>query len=220
MKNFNILDYDCVIFDCDGVLLDINKQKIEAFKHSVEGYPLEIVSSFGEYCANSFGVSRYVKFKDFFRLFANEDFDENKYQLMLKNYSEICMLHYLKCEIIEDVEILLENLRLNNIKLFVASGSDQNELRKVFDIRNLKYYFEKIYGSPTPKEKIISEIINDNNFEKILFIGDAISDMNAAVSCNIDFIYMSMYTVQSTSQHDICINNSIKHIKRIDELFF
>ena len=73
--NSQVLDnYDLVIFDCDGVLIDVNLLKCEAFGKAVEGYSSEIVVNFIDYCKKTFGVSRYIKFKEFFSEFAKEPF--------------------------------------------------------------------------------------------------------------------------------------------------
>jgi phosphoglycolate phosphatase-like HAD superfamily hydrolase len=76
---------------------------------------------------------------------------------------------------------------------YVASGSEQSELIEVFSKRNLDIYFDGIYGSPESKSSLVSNIIRGNSRKAVMF-GDAISDMNAALDNNIDFIAYLPYS--------------------------
>lgn len=200
--------YDIVIFDCDGVLLDTNYLKIEAFGKAVEEYPLNIVDKFKEHCKLTFGISRYIKFKEFFSDFAKEPFDENKYNHLLNNYASLCSKLYTKAEFTPGSVELLSRLNCKNRKLFVASGSDEIELRDCFQKRNISKYFCGIYGSPKTKNKCIEEILLINPNKSVVFIGDSLSDMNSAIENRIDFIYMSQFTVQSKEQDEQCRNGA------------
>lgn len=202
LNSFN--QYDLVIFDCDGVLIDSNLLKCEAFGKSVSEYQDNIVESFVDHCKKTFGVSRYVKFKEFFNEFAIEPFDDTKYQLFLKRYANLCKELYYEAYLTPSVERVLSLLNDSGYKLFVASGSDEKELIEVFENRNLINYFIKVYGSPKKKTECVSEILENNPGLKAIFIGDALSDLKVSKEHNLDFIYMSKYTVQSKEQDQVC----------------
>jgi phosphoglycolate phosphatase-like HAD superfamily hydrolase len=212
--------YDIIIFDCDGVLIDINLLKCEAFGKAVEGYPTEVVESFVNHCKKTFGVSRYVKFKEFFSDFAKEPFQEKNYKGLLNNYANICKKNYEDANITQGCENLLEELYNLNKKLFVASGSDEAELNEVFINRNLSKYFTGIYGSPKTKIECASVILNNNPDKRSVFIGDALADMKTAKEHGIDFIYMSRYTVQSEKQDFICRKSAKLVINTLEELTY
>lgn len=202
LNSFN--QYDLVIFDCDGVLIDSNLLKCEAFGKSVSEYPDNIVESFVDHCKKTFGVSRYIKFREFFNEFAIERFDEKKYKLFLNRYTNLCKELYHEADLTPSVERALSLLKDSGYKLFVASGSDEKELIEVFKKRNLINYFINVYGSPKKKTECVSEILENNPGLKAVFIGDALSDLKVSKEHNLDFIYMSKYTVQSEEQDKIC----------------
>ena len=210
--------YDIIIFDCDGVLIDVNLLKCEAFGKAVEEYPQEIVQGFVRHCKNTFGVSRYVKFKEFFSHFAKIPFQEDKYNTFLINYSNICKEMYQSANITPGCECLLEKLLNSNKSLYVASGSDEKELNEAFICRNLNKYFKGIYGSPRTKAECTSIILNENLNKKAVFIGDAISDMRTAKLFNIDFIYMSQFTVHCVENYMKCKEKAIKVIENLEDL--
>lgn len=218
MKSSFLSQYDVIIFDCDGVIIDVNQLKCEAFGKAVEGYSPEIVKEFIDHCKNTFGVSRYVKFKEFFSDFAKEPFQEDKYNMFLNNYSNICKEVYGYAEITPGTESLLFELLNQNKKIYVASGSDEKELNEVFMNRNLSKYFNGIYGSPKTKLECTSIILNNQPNERAVFIGDALSDMRTAKEHGIDFIYMSKYTVQSVEQDQICRNGAEMVVSSLEEL--
>lgn len=217
--NSQVLEYyDIVIFDCDGVLIDVNLLKCKAFGNSVEDYPSDIVADFVNHCRNTFGVSRYVKFKEFFSDFAKEPFNEEKYNLFLSNYSSICKKMYQYADITPGAEQLLMKLLNSNKGLYIASGSDQVELNEIFEKRGLNQYFKGIYGSPKTKSECTSLILEKNLNKKAVFIGDALSDMKTAKEYNLDFIYMSSFTVQSKEQDELCRNEATMVISTLEEL--
>jgi phosphoglycolate phosphatase-like HAD superfamily hydrolase len=217
--NSNLLSqYDIIIFDCDGVLMDVNLLKCEAFGKAVEGYPFEIVENFINYCRKTFGVSRYIKFKEFLSEFAKEPFTQDKYNFLLNKYANICREIYKFANITPGCEKLLIELCSLNKDIYVASGSDEKELREVFINRNLSSFFKGIYGSPKTKSECTSIIFNNNPNKNVVFIGDALSDMKTANEHDIDFIYMSKYTVQTEEQDLLCKSRAKMVINTLEEL--
>jgi HAD superfamily hydrolase (TIGR01549 family) len=217
--NLSFLDhYEIIIFDCDGVLINSNFLKCEAFGKAVDGYSSEIVENFVNHCRRTFGISRYVKFKEFICDFAKESFNEEKYNILLNNYSTICKEIYRFADITPGCESLMLELYSLNKKLYVASGSDEQELNEVFLDRNLSKYFNGIYGSPKTKLECTSIILKNHSNKNAVFIGDSLSDMKAARENNLDFIYMSRFTVQSDEQDLLCKNGAKMVINTLEEL--
>lgn len=216
----NLLNqYDVVIFDCDGVLIDINRLKCEAFGLAVNEYPAEIVDSFVIHCKETFGISRYVKFKEFFSDFANEAFQEQKYNRFLRTYSKICSQGYKDAELTPRCEQLLNHLYHLEKTLYVISGSDEAELNEVFTDRNLNKYFNGIFGSPKSKIEYTSHILEKHPYAKAVFIGDSFADMLAAQRNNIDFIYMYKFTMHSQAKDRQCRKGAKLTIRTLEDLF-
>ena len=57
----DINKYDCFIFDCDGVILDSNKIKTEAFFSLALPYGKGIAKLLVDYHTQNGGISRYLK---------------------------------------------------------------------------------------------------------------------------------------------------------------
>jgi len=206
----NISNYETIILDCDGVIFDSNYLKIDAFQDALKAYNEVIVDSFLEYFKNNFGTSRYSLSKVFIEEFLNIDFDENLYQEILDNYSKNCVSLYNKANTTKNFFQFIEKYKYKN--LFVASGSDQEELREVFEQRDLSQYFIEILGSPEKKSNIVKNIVSINI--NTVMIGDAMSDLLAAKENNIDFIFMKDYSTNKKMKQD----NSIISIQNLGDL--
>jgi len=204
----SINDYEVIILDCDGVIFDSNSLKIDAFRKVLERYDAKVVEEFINYFKNNFGTSRYSLAKVFIEIFLKEEFDENKYRDILERYGQECVNLYQDAKFTDD---LIKFLNKHQDKyLYVASGGDDLELKKVFIQRGIVQYFKGIYGSPTQKSELVENICNQNADKKILMIGDAKSDLLASRVNGIDFIFMKDFSTSQEMKDDmelISINN-------------
>ena len=83
-------DYYSYIFDCDGVILDSNKIKTEAFREVLKDESYEDIESFIKYHESNQGINRYEKFKYFFEQIKNINNYDKKYNDLLNKFSSIC----------------------------------------------------------------------------------------------------------------------------------
>lgn len=202
----NLNQYKTIILDCDGVIFDSNSLKLNAFREALSEFDKSVVDNFIEYFQNNFGTSRYNLTKVFITEFLNIKFDENIYNRILNKYGENCKYLYKEAMYTKSLLVFLDKYK--NKKMYIASGSDQEELREVFISRNLNGYFIDIFGSPVKKSVLVNNIMSIN--ENAVMIGDAKSDMNAAKDNGIDFIFMSKYSTNKEMKQDknlLSINN-------------
>jgi len=199
--------YETIILDCDGVIFDSNKLKVNAFRNTLRNYNEDIVNSFIEYFKNNFGTSRYYLIRIFIEEFLRQEFNEELYQKILDSYGKKCVLLYEKADITKHFFKFINKYKDKN--LFVASGSAEDELREIFKIRKLDEYFVEIFGSPTKKNEIVKHILKEN--KNAVMVGDAKSDMLAAKENNIDFIFMSGYSTneEMISHRVLCAVNNL-----------
>jgi len=190
-----------IILDCDGVLLDSNTMKIAAFRTALADYPDEPVAQFSAYQARNFGRSRYVLFKDFFTFLGREP-KEGEIDKLLERYAAIVRSAYLDAPLTPGCLDILTQLSAVR-PIYVASGSDQEELRWVLQQRSLAHFFKGIFGSPQSKTDILSALTPANG-ERALFIGDARADFEAAQRHDwCDFIYMRQFSTAAIEMNEL-----------------
>ncbi|MBB1354748.1 HAD family hydrolase [Pseudoalteromonas sp. SR45-5] len=103
-------------------------------------------------------------------------------------------------------------------KKFIASGSEQQELRDVFNARGLDSYFDEIYGSPTKKSDLVANILDITKASNAIMFGDAVSDLEAANINNIDFIGYLPFSNVKEKLVSLADKRSYKVIEQWSEL--
>lgn len=184
-------DYATLVFDCDGVVLDSNRIKTEAFYSSALPYGKAAAQALKEYHRKNGGISRYEKFSYFFEklipvyapAIKGPDMDS-----LLVDYAERVRKGLLTCPVAEGLRELRE--RTQGAHWMIVSGGDQSELREVFKLRDLYDMFDGgIFGSPDTKEKILSKELT-NNHKPAIFLGDSKYDYQAATRQKLDFVFL------------------------------
>jgi len=188
----NIDKYDFFIFDCDGVILDSNKLKSNAFAKALPDEPLDLVAEFVEYHKENGGISRYEKFKYYFEKMKNQDAAELEIVNALNNFASIVSKELEECEFISGVLEFIVELTKKDKTLYVVSGSDQEELIKVFIKRGINHYFSEIYGSPDDKFANTDKVVQSIGLNKDgVFFGDSKSDYKVAKKHGLDFLFIN-----------------------------
>jgi HAD superfamily hydrolase (TIGR01549 family) len=207
-----------IIFDCDGVLFDSNTLKTEAFREILADYPQEVINQFITYHQTNGGVSRYVKLRAFFTDFLQVPVDEEKLDQLLQDFGMSCQRLYQQAALTPDCLTVLEKLSCQ-VPLFVASGSDEAELRQVFAWRGLDKFFQGIYGSPKTKQNCVTEILlTAPSKTGIVFVGDAESDYRAAKGAGISFIFMAGFSEVANQMQEQAKTENFLVINTLAEL--
>jgi phosphoglycolate phosphatase-like HAD superfamily hydrolase len=217
MLHFN--NYDLVIFDCDGVLIDSNNLKIDAMGVALKS--LNVTEAKLVVCkkffSENFGKSRFYHVEHFVNniLYLKKSEVHSFKEKLLLAYSKQCKELYLTANLTPFIESLLKK---NSAIKYVASGSEQGELREVFKQRNLDSYFIDILGSPEKKHTHVTDILNKHKKLTAVMIGDAISDLEAAKINNIDFIFYSPFSNVEEKMRELCTQNQYRIVDSFEEI--
>lgn len=178
-----------IIFDFDGVILNSVSVKTEAFKELYKQYGSAVVKKVEKYHIENGGISRFEKFKYYHKNFLNIDLNSVEINQMAKEFSDLVFEKVCNSNFIPGAKEFLKYSH-NNYLNFICTGTPQNEIIKILNKKNLNKFFKDVYGSPTSKENIISKILKKYSLNKsdVLFIGDAMTDYNAAKLSEIKFI--------------------------------
>ena len=183
--------YDYAVFDCDGVILDSNRLKTEAFARALEGDSEKYVDKMIAYHKANGGVSRYKKFRYYFQeINPHEDVEKNA-KKAISRFAEIVYEGLMKCDYITGAVDFIKDVKEKGLSLFVVSGSDGEELREVFNKRKIDSLFSAIYGSPPTKTENMKKVKSQVGAQtKGIFFGDSRSDLEAAEKFGLDFIFV------------------------------
>ena len=190
----DICDYATLVFDCDGVVLNSNRVKTDAFYQAALPYGQAAAQAMVEYHTARGGVSRYKKFAYFLEQIVPEKApytDGPALESLLQRYAEEVRQGLLTCEVAAGLEQLRERTAV--ARWLIVSGGDQAELRDVFAQRGLARFFDGgIFGSPDTKDEILQrELASDNIQQPALFLGDSKYDFQAANAAGLEFVFLS-----------------------------
>ncbi|WP_417814268.1 HAD family hydrolase [Thalassospira alkalitolerans] len=187
------LVFDGLILDCDGVIFDSNKLKSKAFRSVISDWGHNIAEQFVSYHEKRNGVSRETKLKEFNLEVNNGAWRRHDIEEILDRYGDMCLSLYRECSFCPGVREVLQRFG-NAVPLYIASGSDQTELRKVMEFRGLDNLFTGIYGGPVPKTRHLQRLKASYPDIRWLFVGDAKADFDSAKDVGVPFVFVDAYS--------------------------
>ena len=118
-----------IIWDFDGVIVESNSIREKGFREIFKKYDVHKVGRLLEYHNKNGGLSRYHKIAYFYKEILKKEISGERITQYASEFSEI-MLNEMKNPkiLIEETLLFLEN-NYDKIDFYIASGSDQNELR-------------------------------------------------------------------------------------------
>jgi HAD superfamily hydrolase (TIGR01549 family) len=190
-------DNKTLVFDCDGVLLDSNRIKTDAFYQSTRSFGDTAARAMVDYHVVNGGVSRYAKFKYFLKHIvpvAAPHREHKGIEQLLAQYAAAVKQGLLECAIADSLSELREQTK--GARWMIVSGGDQAELREVFVTRGIADWFDGgIFGSPDAKPEILDrEIANGNIQLPAVFLGDSQYDYQCAKAAGLDFVFIHGWT--------------------------
>lgn len=198
-----------IIFDFDGVILDSNKIKSNAFTKLFKdkNKNQENLDMIIRYHKDNMGISRNKKIKFYYENILKQKITNKEVDKIASDYSKLVFNKIIKTKFISGSKYFLSK-NFKRYLFFVSSGTPENELINICEKRKIDKYFTGIYGSPDNKEKHIKRIMKKNSLKEneVIFIGDALADYNAAVKNKIFFIGIN-YINNRKNKKNFYINN-------------
>lgn len=217
--NKKIQEYKSIVFDCDGVILDSNLVKTEAYFCTAKnlGATNAQAQALVDYHVRLGGISRYHKFDYYLREILNQPATKEAIQMLLEEFSRELEIELIECEVAPGLQALRE--ATPNAKWSILSGGDQQEIRTLFSKRDLAKYFDGgIFGSPDNKDEVLArEKANGHLQFPALFIGDSKYDYEAANRAGLDFIFVTDWT-EVADWKEFCSINNLKVLSNIAQL--
>ncbi|MDD5131494.1 MAG: HAD hydrolase-like protein [bacterium] len=176
-----------VIFDFDGVLIDSNAIKREAYYQifaSLDNSRGAISACLQE---EREGDRYHVIRRILQRLCPQAG--EEEVSSYAKNYGIICEARTSTCREIPGASACLDCLA-GKYDLYINSATYEDSLRRVVYKRGWDHYFREVLGSPRTKVENLARIMKCQKVagQEMVFIGDSQRDLNAAQTCGCHFV--------------------------------
>ena len=208
-----------VAFDCDGVLLDTNSEKVNIFRDALSSL-LEDEQHILRCCAvfkQLYGKTRPIIFSGIMDLFEQLEYanPQKLVNQLLSEYSQGVSSLY------ESADLIDENVRFlkkagETRRVSVVSSSDQQQLRDSLPKIIPDVGVTLILGGPCRKDEHLKNLALD--FGTIdLFVGDSISDAKVALDLEINFFAVTKYSLHPRKLINFCLKNSLPFAKTLED---
>ena len=215
----DLTKYKTIVFDCDGVILDSNVVKTEAYFRTAKnlGASDAEAQQLVDYHVKLGGISRYHKFDWYVREVLKQPVSDKVIQVLLDEFSRELEEGLMHCTITDGLQALREATK--DAKWMILSGGDQQEIRDLFAKRDLAKHFDGgLFGSPDNKDTVLArEKANGHLQMPALFIGDSKYDHESSTNAGLDFIFVSDWT-EVPDWQAYCAENKIKVLSSISQL--
>ncbi|MEN9359023.1 MAG: hypothetical protein RL095_558 [Verrucomicrobiota bacterium] len=183
--------YPSLATDFDGVLVDSVPLKSEAFVTvlGVSGAEADAVRAYHHSLG---GINRRPKLKHCWeRILQRGELSETALDRLCHDFSEVVCRQVIECPEIAGATAFLEACRKKARPLYVISGTTQGELEQIIQARGWTPYFAGIYGYPAEKAPTLRQL-KASAPGPICYLGDALSDADAAEAAGVDFFAVNM----------------------------
>ncbi len=178
-----------VIFDFDGVLVESVDIKTAAFAELFRKEGESVLKKIVDYHIANTGVSRYEKFRYIYRKILEKDLSEKEFNVLCDRFASLVVKSVVKAPYVKGAYQFLSRNR-EKYRFFVTSATPQNEVEAIIKERGIEGFFSAIYGAPTKKRDAVKQVLIEEGVDasNAIYVGDALSDYEAARESNINFI--------------------------------
>ena len=177
-----------LILDFDGVIVESNDVKTEAFRELFSRFP-EHSEAMMAYHQSHVSVTRFAKFDHLLRLVGGPD-DSGLRSYLADEFSRLVSEQMLCVPLVPGAEAFLHKAT-TKIPVYLASVTPFEELWTTLCRRKLDHWFRGVYGCPPwTKPKAIRDVLDRERVtpEEVLLVGDSAGDQRAALETGIQFL--------------------------------
>ncbi len=196
-----------IFYDFDGVIKESTSVKTEAFYKLYLPFGKAIADKVVAHHLQNGGVSRFEKFKIYHKNFLGQELSEEEIVVWAEKFSTLVLKSVIESPYVDGAK---ESIKFLNdaVQQFIITGTPQDEINYIVKELGLSNYFIKVAGSPKNKIKWSAELLEEFNLRKenVLFIGDALTDYEAAK-------HHGFYFLLRSHEENLVIFNEINVLK-------
>lgn len=178
-----------ILFDFDGVLVESVQVKTKAFEQLYLPYGKEIAARVVAHHEANGGVSRFEKFRLYSGEWLGEAADDTQIESLARKFSDLVLEAVVAADWVPGADVFLKQYA-SNYQAWIITGTPTEEIQIILNRRAISQHFIEAFGSPTKKPDWVAHIIQEYGIlpKETVFIGDALSDYEAATAHQLNFI--------------------------------
>lgn len=171
-----------LVFDFDGVILDSEPIKLEAFSTIFADSP-HALDRIRKYNAQHRGVPRSDKIRYICEYVLRVDDLEATVQHYLMLYADTLQTALLHAPLVPGIRHFLDQTPQPKL---ICSSAPAKEVTILLDAHNVAQYFVQVFGYPARKLQVLQQL--KQQYDSLIFFGDAIADYEVAQAAYVPFI--------------------------------
>jgi len=171
------------------VLAESADIKTDAFRELYSEFGEDVVARCVAHHLRHAGISRVRKIQLYHADFLGHDLSPDDLRRWVRRYANIVERQVVAAPAVPGaVEFL--SVAQGKMPIYVVSGTPEDELRRIVAGRGWSDFFAEVHGSPRLKPEIINDIVSRTGLDvrRVLFVGDAMTDYNAAYEQGVSFL--------------------------------
>jgi phosphoglycolate phosphatase-like HAD superfamily hydrolase len=205
--------YEVIIWDFDGVIKDSVIAKGECYTELFRDSTDIIRRRIAKHHSLNGGISRFEKIPLYLQYAGKNQSLTKQY---INKFHEIVVAKVLSSDTVSGVDTYIRERKNSGLLNFIASATPLEELKSILTSMDMLNQFQNLYGSEVPKSMAVKCILEDfSAYSSFLFIGDATSDLEAANSNQLDFVFRG----SSECFTKLCAVTNLKGIANIEGYF-
>ncbi len=182
--------YKSFFFDFDGVIVDSVNIKTQAFGELFKDCGKEVVKKVVDYHLNNGGVSRYEKFKYYYKNILNREITDEIMHNLDERYSRLVVKKVVEAPFIKGAIDFIKKINQSGKDCFIISATPKKEIINIIEQKEINRLFKEVTGSPAAKSENLKYLLDEYNIKnaEAVYFGDARGDYEAARENDVDFV--------------------------------
>jgi beta-phosphoglucomutase-like phosphatase (HAD superfamily) len=173
-----------VVLDLDGVIIKSNFVKYRVMLDMFANHP-EKTAAIDAYILANGGVARRDKLVAILETIIGVKATPERLAQYLAQYAKGLEASLTGTPVIEGMR---EFIARGDHTLYVSSTAPEEEVHDQLVRNGILHSFAKVYGNCTPKAKALSEVAMRHRHQEVVFFGDSLSDLDAALEAGVAFV--------------------------------
>ncbi|MBI4424841.1 MAG: HAD family hydrolase [Elusimicrobia bacterium] len=178
-----------IALDFDGVVLESVDAKTRAFERLFAPEGPENARRIVDFHVANGGISRFEKFRWAYREVLRRPLPPVEEARLGERFNALVEETVSRCDWVPGAREFIESWHAR-LPLYVASGTPEDELRRIVARRGLDGRFRGVYGSPARKDAILGRVAAELGAQpgELVLVGDAMNDHDAAAAAGCRFV--------------------------------
>jgi phosphoglycolate phosphatase-like HAD superfamily hydrolase len=178
-----------VVLDFDGVIVESNGIKTEAFREVFRRFP-EHGARMMTFHEEHISLSRVQKFRYLVEELLGRPGDETLVEELARDFSWRVLEEVVRCPLVPGAMEFLGDLA-PRLPVYLASITPEPELEEILERRGLRQYFRAVFGYPPRAKAEAVEIalsVAGGDRDAVVLVGDSPGDLRVAREFGIQFV--------------------------------